>query len=249
MKYYGKTDIGIKREKNQDCFGCRRLKDGMTVLAVCDGMGGAKGGETASRIALNTFLSACERDLRGGMPDGLIRSVLSSAVHEANTAVYRKGKNDESLYGMGTTLVAALVIDALDYIFIVNVGDSRAYSVCCDSIVQLSLDHSYVQYLIDKGEITPNEAENHPDKHVITRAVGTADSVRPDIDVVEIIKPREAKNYLLLCSDGLSGMIKSSEILDIVTSSTSIEAAADKLIDAANLAGGDDNITVLLAEL
>lgn len=249
MNYYGKTDIGKRRENNQDCLGAKTLECGITVLAVCDGMGGAKGGETASRLALDTFLNACERDLRSGMEDTQIRGVLTAAVHEANTAVYRMGSSNEDLAGMGTTLAAALILHGLDYMFIINVGDSRAYSVCGDCITQLSFDHSYVQFLVDKGDITPEDAATHPDRHVITRAVGVSDAVRPDIDRIEIERQGDATYYLLLCSDGLTGMISNSEILKNVTADSSPEEKLDSLIGAANEAGGDDNITVLIAEL
>lgn len=249
MNYYGKTDIGKRRENNQDCLGAKTLECGITVLAVCDGMGGVKGGEIASSLALDTFLGACERDLKPYMEDGQIRGVLTAAVHEANTAVFRKGNACEELSGMGTTLVAALILHGLDYMFIVNVGDSRAYSVCGDSITQLSFDHSYVQFLVDKGDITPAEAATHPDRHVITRAVGVADAVRPDIDRIDIERKGDAPYYLLLCSDGLTGMISNDEILKHVNSATSPDDRMDSLIGAANEAGGDDNITVLIAEL
>ena len=249
MNYYGKTDIGKKRENNQDCLGAKTLECGITVLAVCDGMGGAKGGATASSLALDTFLNACERDLKSGMEDGQIRSVLSAAVHEANSTVYRLGCSEEELSGMGTTLVAAVILHGLDYMFIVNVGDSRAYSLCGDTATQLSFDHSYIQFLIDKGDITPEEAATHPDRHVITRAVGVSESVRPDVDRIEIERMGDSQYYLLLCSDGLTGMVSNDEILRLVTSATDHEERLDSLIGAANNAGGDDNITVLIAEL
>ena len=248
MNYYGKSDIGKKREKNQDCIGATELTFGMTVLAVCDGMGGANGGETASRLALDTFLSACERDLKENMEDGQIRAILSAAVHEANTAVFRMGCDNPELSGMGTTLVAALIIEGRNYMFIINVGDSRAYSVCGGTITQLSFDHSYVQFLVAKGDITPEEAETHPDRHVITRAVGVSDSTKPDVDAVEIERNGDMPYYLLLCSDGLTGMVKDEDIQKYISETTSPEERLSSLINAANEAGGDDNISVLIAE-
>ncbi len=249
MNYYGRSDIGKKREKNQDCIGATELPFGMTVIAVCDGMGGANGGETASRLALDTFLSACERDLRENMEDGQIRAVLSAAVHEANTSVFRMGSENEDLAGMGTTLVAALIIEGRDYTFIVNVGDSRAYSICNDTITQLSFDHSYVQFLVAKGDITPEEAKTHPDRHVITRAVGVMESTKPDVDIVEIERSEGAPYFILLCSDGLTGMVNDSDIKKYITEASSPDERLASLIDAANEAGGDDNISALIAEL
>lgn len=249
MNYYGKTDIGKKRDSNQDCLGAIELPSGMTVLAVCDGMGGANGGEIASRTTLDIFLSACERDLSANMEDGQIRAVISAAVHEANAAVFKLSKEHEELSGMGTTLVAALIIDGRDDIFIINVGDSRAYSVCGERIEQLSFDHSYVQFLVAKGDITPEEAKTHPDRHVITRAVGADESTKADIDIIEIERRQGLPYYILLCSDGLTGMVENEDILNIVTSSKSTEESVLSLIAAANEAGGEDNVTVLVAEL
>ena len=248
MIFYGQTDTGKKREANQDCLGAKELACGMTILAVCDGMGGAAGGEIASGMTLDIFLAACERDLAPNMADGQIRSVLSAAVHEANSAVYKLGKEHGELEGMGTTLVATLIIDGRDEFFLINVGDSRAYSVVGNKIEQLSFDHSYIQFLIAKGDITPEEAKTHPDRHVITRAVGVDESTKPDIDIIDI--ERNSLPYrLLLCSDGLSGMVEDEDILKYVNGSPSPEEAVKALISAANDAGGEDNVTVLVAEL
>ena len=242
MNYYGKTDIGKKRAENQDCFGYKEL-DGMTLLAVCDGMGGANGGSIASRLALDSFLEICENDLKKNMTDIQIRSVLSLAVTEANSSVFKASKQNKALEGMGTTLISALITE--NGIFIINVGDSRAYTVVSGNFEQVSHDHSYVQLLIDMGNITPEEAENHPEKHAITRAVGVGESVKADIDKLESDTP----SYILLCSDGLTGMVKHNAIKDVLVSSVSLQDKADKLVDLANENGGEDNITVLIAEL
>lgn len=242
MKLYGMTDIGKKRKENQDCFGYTEL-DGITLLVVCDGMGGARGGSVASNLALDTFLSICERELTAELDDRQIMNILSLAVSEANAAVFHLANENEELAGMGTTLVSALVTK--NNIFITNVGDSRAYTVVSDELEQVSHDHSYVQLLVDMGTITPDEAENHPDKNIITKAVGTSESIRPDVDILESARP----SYILLCSDGLSGMVKRSDIKDVIVSSNEIEAKVERLVALANENGGDDNITVLAAEL
>ena len=249
MIFYGQTDIGKKRDSNQDCLGAIELPFGMTVLAVCDGMGGANGGEIASKVTLDIFLSACERDLSPQMEYGHIRAALSAAVHEANSAVFKLGKENEKLSGMGTTLVAALIIDGRDEIFIINVGDSRAYSICGDRIEQLSFDHSYVQFLVAKGDITPEEAKTHPDRHVITRAVGVDDTTKADIDIIEVERIKDIPYRVLLCSDGLTGMVEDAKILNYVSCSSSPKEAVETLVAAANEAGGDDNISVMIAEL
>ena len=248
MIFYGQTDAGKKREINQDCLGAKELPCGMTLLTVCDGMGGAAGGEIASEMTLDIFLSACERDLTPNMADSQIRAVLSAAVHKANTAVYKLSKEHGELEGMGTTLVAALIINGRDELFLVNVGDSRAYSVSGGSIEQLSFDHSYVQFLVAKGDITPEEAKTHPDRHVITRAVGVDESTKPDIDIIDIERNDPDPYRILLCSDGLTGMLEDEDILEFVNGAPSPEEAVKALISAANDAGGDDNVTVLIAE-
>ena len=244
MKLYGKTDIGKTRKENQDRFGSIEL-DGMTLIAVCDGMGGASGGSIAASIALDSFLSACQRDLKIGLEDNQIRSILSLAVCEANAEVIRRASEDNTLKGMGTTLVAALIPENSDHIFIINVGDSRAYMSYPDKLEQVSHDHSYVQYLIDMGDITPEEAETHPDRNVITKAIGISETTRGDIDKIEIKKP----SLLLLCTDGLTGMVKEKDIKAIIDKSSTLEEKAASLINAALDNGGDDNVTVLLAEL
>ena len=242
MKLYGKTDIGKKRTKNQDCFGFKEL-EGITVLVVCDGMGGARGGAIASKLALDGFLSICERDLVAGLDDRQIRNILSVAVAEANSSVFRKAAENSALSGMGTTLVAAVITEGS--IFTVNVGDSRAYTLVGDSFEQVSHDHSYVQLLLDMGDITPEEAETHPDRNIITKAVGTSEFVKADIDVLESDRP----SYILLCSDGLTGMVKKSDIEKIIVSNVDLKEKGDTLVDLANENGGNDNITVLMAEL
>lgn len=242
MNYYGKTDIGKKRAENQDCFGYKEL-DSMTLLAVCDGMGGANGGATASKLALDSFLAICERDLAKDMPENQIRNVLSLAASDANSAVFKAAKQNPELSGMGSTLVAALVTETDS--FIVNVGDSRAYTLACGELEQVSHDHSYVQFLLDLGKITPEEAEVHPEKNVITKAVGVSETLKADVDRLEIENP----SYILLCSDGLTGRVKDDEIKAVLSEASSVEAKVDKLVDMANENGGDDNITVLIAEL
>ena len=146
---------------------------------------------------------------------------------------------------MGTTLVAALIPENRDHIFIINVGDSRAYMVYPDKLEQVSHDHSYVQYLIDMGDITPEEAETHPDRNIITKAVGTSETTRGDIDKIEIKKP----SYLLLCSDGLTGMVRENDIKAIIDKESDLEEKVGSLIGIALSNGGDDNVTVLMAEL
>ena len=242
MKLYGMTDIGKKRKENQDCFGYKELC-GMTLLTVCDGMGGARGGSVASKLALDTFLSICERELSDGLDDRQIRNILSVAVAQANLSVFNKAAENSDLSGMGTTLVSALITN--NSIFIINVGDSRAYTLVGNDFQQASHDHSYVQLLLDLGTITLEEAESHPDKNVITKSVGVCESVTPDIDILESDRP----SYIVLCSDGLTGMVKKANIEKVIVSEGDAKQKAKELIALANENGGDDNITVIVAEL
>lgn len=248
MIFYGKTDVGKKREENQDRFGHIQLDNGMTLLAVCDGMGGANGGETAAELAIDIFLSDCKENITSALEDSRMRSVLSLAVQSANSAIFQKAEENEALSGMGTTLVSALVDETNKRIYIINAGDSRAYLISGAECTQLSHDHSYVQYLIDKGELTPAKAAKHPEKNLITKAVGTSEAVRPDIDIFDF-PTYDSPAYLLLCTDGLTGQVKDKDIQKYLISDKTIEEKADGLIALANKKGGPDNITVLIASL
>ena len=245
MNNYGITDTGKQRPTNQDCFGTLSLRNGMTLLTVCDGMGGAMGGETASRLALDTYTSYCKKNLRRGLDAIKIRSILSEAVHAANSAVYLAAQKNKELEGMGTTLVSALITKDKSEIFIVNAGDSRAYMINSEEITQLSLDHTYVQLLVDKGDITREEAAVHPDRHVITRAIGVHESVSADIDRIKAVSPA----YILLCSDGLHGLISEEDIKRLTLADTDPQEKLDSLVGLANENGGFDNITVVIGEL
>ena len=253
MIFYGNTDTGKKRATNQDCFGYKKLENGMTVLAVCDGMGGANGGETASAIALETFLSFCEEELSGIGDRASIKSVLSAAVHKANGNVLRVANENEELRGMGSTLAAALICENPRELYIVNIGDSRIYAISSLECNQLSHDHSYVQYLVDIGELSPEKARKHPEKNLIMRAIGIEETVNADIDKIsdaEICRAENEKIYILLCSDGLTGMVKDNDIQKVLVSDPdrSLEEKVNSLIASANKNGGSDNITVIVSE-
>ena len=148
---------------------------------------------------------------------------------------------------MGTTLVSALIDEKNKRLYVINVGDSRAYMISDTQCEQLSHDHSYVQYLIDMGELTPAKAAKHPERNLITKAVGTTESVRPDIDIFDIPSP-ESSTYLLLCSDGLTGHVKDKDIQKHLISDSTLEEKAEELIALANKKGGSDNITALIAK-
>ncbi|MBQ9415021.1 MAG: Stp1/IreP family PP2C-type Ser/Thr phosphatase [Clostridia bacterium] len=242
MRSFGKSDIGRLRSNNQDAFICGRLSDTVLFAVVCDGMGGANGGNVASAIAIRTIAERIASSYRVGMTTASMQNVLESAIAAANIEIYDRAAMDPELRGMGTTLVMAVAMDR--EILIAHVGDSRAYILLEDGgIEQLTRDHSVVQQMVERGQITPEEARTHPRRNFITRALGA--DVTVACDFTELTLPEEAK--LLLCTDGLTNMLESDQIAAIVNDSPD-RMAPQLLIDAANEAGGGDNITVAIME-
>ncbi len=246
MKYGGRTDVGIKRKNNQDSYAVFS-KSGYFCAIVCDGMGGANGGNVASGLAVKTFASCIKRGFALKNPDDFdefeIKRFLKSAVNETNYVVYEKSLSSPELEGMGTTLVA--VIGCLCGTFAVNIGDSRLYRQLDGVLQQVSTDHSFVQYLIDKGDLKPEDAANHPNKNIILRAIGVNEMVEGDYFRID--------NYdrLLLCTDGLTNHVNDKRIEKILsgeytTKPTTLKMRADALINEANEGGGLDNITAVL---
>jgi PPM family protein phosphatase len=227
------SDRGRKRANNQDSFGFS-IEHG--VYVVCDGMGGAAGGEIASSIAVEEVLRVLtERDASVAIP-----KVAEDAVCAANSAVYGRAERNQNLSGMGTTLVALLVEQS--QVWVVNVGDSRCYRVREDHIEQLTLDHSLVEEQVRLGRMTPPEALRSPLRNVITRAVGTQTCVTPDCFQFEA----QPGDLFLLCSDGLTREVPDAEIQELLTTDEPLQERANRLIEAANKAGGRDNITCIL---
>lgn len=246
MKYSGKTDIGMKRKCNQDSYAVFS-KNGYFCAIVCDGMGGAKGGNVASGLAVKTFASVIKKAFAAKSADDYnekeIKLLMKTAVYEANDAVYKKSLTDDELEGMGTTLVAILI--CLSGTYAVNIGDSRLYCQRDGVLKQISKDHSFVQYLIDKGEITPEEAAEHPNKNIILRALGVNDKVESDHFRID------SYDRLLLCTDGLTNHVSNQRIGEIISGAylnkpPSYKARVEKLIAEANSGGGLDNITAVL---
>ena len=238
MKISAKTDIGLVRSSNQDFYLAGEFANGVTWAVVCDGMGGAMGGNVASETAAKVISDKLTSGYHEGMNDNSIKHLVISAVEAANASVYSKSRTDEALNGMGTTVVLAIINE--DTMYLANVGDSRIYVVSENSINQLTTDHSVVQMMIDRGEITREEAVDHPQKNVITRALGVEDEVRIDY-AQEIYNEGE---IVLLCSDGLTNYVKDADILKICNENDSF-SLADKLVEAANENGGGDNVTVV----
>jgi len=225
------TDPGRRRRHNEDAFVCEP-----PLFAIADGMGGAQAGELASRLAA----AAIGRAEPGGRTG---RERVVGLIEDANRSVYERAADDESVSGMGTTMTVALVED--DHVWIGHVGDSRAYLLRDGALEQLTDDHSLVAELVRSGRITPDEAGSHPHRSVITRALGTDAEVAVDVMAV----PAKPGDVFVLCSDGLSSMVGDAAILDVLEQhGDDLDAAARVLVDAANAAGGEDNITVVLFE-
>lgn len=235
----GNTDIGQKRNTNQDYLFCSDVPVGAfpNLYIVADGMGGHKAGDHASHFAVERFVQLAEQTKQTN-PVTLMRTLLNWI----NEEVYQEAQSDEAYNGMGTTFVAVTVIDGRGYV--VNVGDSRLYHIHKDEIRQVTLDHSLVEELVRRGELTAQEARRHPRKNIITRAVGVSDEILPDFFEIEL----EPGDYLLLCSDGLSNMIEDEELKDIVNSDRDIDAKVRYLIDKANYYGGFDNIAAVVIQ-
>ena len=246
MEYFGITDVGSVREMNEDNYLIKEYGDSV-LFAVFDGMGGAKAGETASAMAREEVEKYFDGFFReGGRTEpAAIQAALASAADRANFKIFSLATGDAQYEGMGTTMVAALQI--CDKIYIANVGDSRAYLIDKDGAMQITRDHSFVQYLVDIGKLTPEEARNSTKKNIITRAVGVDKEVSVDVSVLE--KKQYKGKTLLLCSDGLSGYLDARALTTMNREYPDAEKFGHKLVDAANAAGGSDNITVIIAKL
>ncbi len=240
MQVIGKTDIGRMRSTNQDAFICGKLSDTVTYAIICDGMGGANGGNVASSIAIRTIAKRLVESYRQSMSLNSLQNVLESAIAAANIEIYDEAAQNPDLLGMGTTLVLAIVMDR--DVLVAHIGDSRAYVITGEhEIEQITVDHSVVQQMVARGQITPEEAKNHPRRNFITRALGVSDTVACDFTEFEL--PKDAT--LLMCTDGLSGMLEAEDMAGIA-SRYEFAMIPERLIAAANLAGGSDNITVAL---
>ncbi len=232
LRSAGVTDTGRRRRRNEDSYVCEP-----PLFAVADGMGGAQAGEVASRLA-----AAVLHEANG---DELSREAIVELIQEANRRVYRRSTEDAAASGMGTTMTVALV-ESADALVIGHVGDSRAYRVRDGRLDQLTEDHSLVAELMRSGKLSAEEAEAHPQRSVITRALGT----EPDVDVDLLELDTQPGDVYLLCSDGLTTMVSDGEILEVVAGSAGdVDAVARRLVEAANSSGGEDNITVVVFEL
>lgn len=239
MEVWGITDRGVVREQNQDTYGIKRLSDGRIAAVVCDGMGGARAGNIASAMAVESFLDTLGQPRPEGEGD---RSLLERAAAQANSLVFQRSIHDADCTGMGTTLVAALAGE--EQTALLNEGDSRAYHITEQGITQITRDHSLVQDLVQRGELTPEQARNHPHKNLITRALGAEPELNADFFRVQAA-PGE---FLLLCSDGLSNTVTDQELLYEVIHGGDPDSCCQRLLDIALRRGAPDNVTAVLIQ-
>ena len=238
MKIFGKTDIGLVRSSNQDAFRIGKFDSGTVWAVLCDGMGGASGGDIASKMAVDLIAERILGNYNDNMKTSSVANLLESAINFASIKIFDIAREDETLSGMGTTVVAAVIRDG--EAMISHAGDSRAY-IIGEDIRLVTTDHSIVQEMLDRGEITEEEAKHHPIKNYITRALGVKDRISVDFTTEDFGED----DILLMCSDGFSNMIESDSLKELIKCAD--DDTCKKLVDTANSNGGKDNITVVIA--
>ena len=240
MQSWGLSDRGCVRKQNQDAYHIEKLDRNSLLCVVCDGMGGAKSGNIASTLAVDVFVEEVRRTWTPGITQYKLEQMLRAAVKLANFTVYDQAQQFEEFAGMGTTLVAALIHG--QRVTVVNVGDSRAYKVDSDGIRQVTRDHSLVQMMVDRGELSPEVARTYPGKNFITRAIGTESMVECDLYHLDVRKG----DYLLLCSDGLSNTMDEQEMLFEIVHGVKKQHCCQRLLNIAKNRGAPDNVTSIL---
>lgn len=241
MNIYGLTDQGLKREMNQDVFFIHKFSEQVLLAIVCDGMGGQSAGHIASGMVCNIISEKLLKENFDQADEEQINEYIVNAISEANIEVYTKSNVEPGFKGMGTTVVLAIVVN--DKAYIANIGDSRAYVLQNSKLHQVTKDHSLVQELLEQGKISEDEVLTHPNKNMITRAVGV--NLMVDIDLLSLKLEKQSK--ILLCTDGLTNMVTDKEIEETIKE-YNLKSSCQVLIDLANKAGGIDNITVAIIE-
>ena len=240
MEHWGLSETGKVRAQNQDVFRIEELDRNTVLAAVCDGMGGAKSGNIASRLAIDVFTEEIRCSYKPAMSQEQVEQLLQNAVKLANFTVYDQSRQFADFEGMGTTLVAALICGK--NATIVNVGDSRCYHITHSDIRRITVDHSLVQMMVDRGELTAEEARSYPGRNYITRAVGTEPTVESDIFAIRL----DRGEALLLSSDGLHNEVDDQEILFEVVHGVNNDNCCRRLLDIADMRGSPDNVTCVL---
>ena len=232
----GRTDKGRKRSTNQDSIYISETPVGPlpNLFIVADGMGGHAAGDFASRYAISVVIDFIRKSTVRS-PISLLRRALVFASNE----LYKEAEKDKDKMGMGTTMVVAVLVE--NELYVANIGDSRLY-IINDDIKQITMDHSLVEELIRNGQLERNKGRNHPEKNIITRAMGSRDEAMPDFFQITV----EEGDKILLCSDGLSNMVEDDEIKDIISDNTKLEDSVSSLINRANYYGGNDNISAII---
>lgn len=243
MEAWGLTDVGNVRSQNQDAFRIVELGKDALLAVVCDGMGGAKSGNVASRLASEVFSEEVKRSFSADLTPDEAEQMLRAAAKLANISVFEQSQLSEDYAGMGTTLVAALTYPRAT--LVLNIGDSRAYLINADGVQCITRDHSVVEMMVQRGELTPEQAKTHPSKNLITRAVGTEETVFSDVFRVETVP----EDCILLCSDGLSNQMADQEILFEVVHGARRDDCCRRLLEIAKNRGAPDNVTSVLIEL
>lgn len=244
MLMVNRSDIGRIRQVNEDSALTGSINDQLAFAIVADGMGGHQAGDVASQVAVEAFERILQQhnEISNWTAEDAKR-LMRIAIRQANEEIYRLAKQLTQYHNMGTTIVAALFIHSL--VVIGHVGDSRAYRINEERIELLTEDHSLVNALVQSGQLTAEEAEHHPRKNVLTRAIGTDDDVEVDVRVMEW----KNEDLLLLCSDGLSNRVSEEQLHQTIASSLPLQQRADQLIELALEAGGEDNITLVLCDM
>lgn len=242
MRFYGLTDVGIKREKNEDAISLPSENEGIKLFILADGMGGAKAGEKASQLAIESIRDYIRLHfIKIERTKEEIEEMIRKAMVEANRKIFELANEYQELKGMGTTVLVVLLYRGRLYIG--HIGDSRVYRLRKSVLRQLTKDHSYVQELVRQGTITIEEARNHPQKNVLLRALGCDRDIMPDVITKGFVKG----DIILLCSDGLTNMVEDKEIYEIIMKNTSdLKVACKMLIDTANQNGGVDNVSAII---
>lgn len=245
MKFVSKTDVGKKRTNNEDSIFAKIYNKDVALYMVADGLGGYESGEVASSILVDKISNYIEDNLEliVNYSDQKIKNVIHVALVLANNEIYRLEKTDDKYNGMGTTVV--LLLKVKSKLFYISIGDSRMYYIPKDqsNIIQVTVDDTYVNELIRKNIIDENEASTHPQKHILTKAVGILKNIEFSVEVLD-----KKSGYILLCSDGITNMIEEDKILAVIKK-TDFESIAEELVNLANKNGGIDNISVIVVEL
>lgn len=243
MEAWGLTDVGNVRKQNEDAFRITKISEQALLCVVCDGMGGARSGHVASKLAAEVFSEEIKRSFSTEMTPEEMERMLRSAATLTNISVYEHSQLSEEYCGMGTTLVAALFCEKAA--FVLNIGDSRAYHINSDGVERVTIDHSVVELMVQRGELTPEQAKSHPSKNLITRAVGTTPQVYADVFRLELRK----NDCVLLCTDGLSNELADQEILFEVAHGARKDDCCQRLLEIVKERGAPDNVTSILIAL